>query len=110
MDDLPTRFTNAELQRIADQAMIYMCACPAQVAHEILALRELHGYQRACFSKGSALEAVHQRIAESTQQAHAEMERCLDAILDMEGWDRATMTMPAGLRELRDRQLEKGLD
>jgi len=41
---------------------------------------------------------VHQRIAEVTKQAHQLMEQCLDEILDLEGWDRATLEMPVGLR------------
>jgi hypothetical protein len=106
MNDLSIRFSNDQLHRITDQAMIYMCACPAQVVRQILNLRELFDYQRTCAVKDHLMMQAHAHIAESTARAHAELERCLDEVLDLEGWDRATLTMPAGLRELRDQVIE----
>jgi hypothetical protein len=106
MHDMSTRFSDAQLQHITDQAMIYMCACPAQVARQILSLRELFGYQLACVSRGALMEKVHTRIAESTARAHAELEQCLDEVLDLEGWDKTTLTMPEGLRKLRDQSID----
>jgi hypothetical protein len=103
---LPTRFSDDQLRQITNQAMIYLCACPAQVARQILSIRELHDYQRGCAGKGALMEKVHSRIAESTVRVHAELEQCLDDVLDREGWDRATMTMPDGLRKLRDQTIE----
>jgi hypothetical protein len=103
--DLICRFSNEQLQAINNQAAIYMCACPAQVSEQLLHLRRLHAYQQRCITSGSVSDAVHRVIAEATQRAHEELERCLDQVLDMEGWDRATMTMPPGLRELRDKQI-----
>ena len=41
---------------------------------------------------------VNERIAEVSKQAHQLMEQCLDEILDLEGWDRAKLEMPTGLR------------
>ena len=106
-DSLPTRFSNAQLLKIIDEAMIYMCACPAQVAKQVRELRELYAYQHNCISRASpGLEGVHERIAEATRAAHAEMERCLDEVLDLEGWDRTTLAMPAGLRAVRDHIIE----
>jgi len=85
-----------------------MCACPAQVARQILSARELYAYQRDCVSGGAHNDHVHVRIAEATRLAHAELERCLDDVLELEGWDKATLTMPEGLRALRDRTLDNG--
>ena len=110
MDILPTHYSNLQLQKITNEAMIYMCACPAQVARQLLALRGVFNYQRACISKGSLMEKVHIRIAESTIRAHAELEQCLDEVLDLEGWDKTTLTMPDGLRELRDQAIENDYD
>jgi hypothetical protein len=39
---------------------------------------------------------------ESVLRTHAEMEQCLGDVLTAEGWDIATLTMPEGLRQLRD--------
>ena len=40
--ELPVVFESSQLAHIIEQAMICMCACPAQVAQEILSLRELY--------------------------------------------------------------------
>jgi len=105
---LPTRFDENQLRHIIDQAMIYMCACPAQVANEILQLRRLHAYQRDCLERDGVLDTVHEHIAAATEEAHARMEECLDAVLELEGWDRDSLEMPAGLRRLRDQTIERG--
>ena len=41
---------------------------------------------------------VNERIAEVSKQAHQLMEQCLDEILDLEGWDKNKLEMPAGIR------------
>jgi hypothetical protein len=109
-DALPGRFSAGQLRQIVEEAMIYMCACPAQVAKEVSGLRELYAYQRDCLGRSSpALVPVHERIAEATRRAHAEMEACLADVLALEGWDMTTLTMPAGLRELRQRAIEQDI-
>ncbi|MCK7490431.1 MAG: hypothetical protein MZW92_00430 [Comamonadaceae bacterium] len=40
-------------------------------------------------------------IAESTQQAHALLEDCMEKVLEIEGWDRETLRMPEGMRRKR---------
>ena len=37
------------------------------------------------------------------------MENCLDRVLELEGWDRTTLKMPANLRKLRDELIERDL-
>ncbi len=106
-DVLPTRFSAVQLQRIIEEAIVYMCACPAQVAQQIQSLRGLYAYQSQCVSRGITLGEVHQRIAASTAHAHAEMECCLAGILELEGWDLETLTMPEGLRRLQVRTIEE---
>ncbi len=105
--DLQTRFDDKQLERIVDEASIYMCACPAQVASEIRHLRELIRYQRECMRNEDSATLVHQTIEAHAQKAHEIMEDCLDRILDIEGWDRTTLKMPAGLRSLRDDLLDR---
>lgn len=105
---LTQRFSDQQLQTIIEQAMIYMCACPAQVAEQILRLRGLFAYQQQCMGTGGATEVtVHQAIADATEKAHTELENCLHHVLDLEGWDRTTMLMPSGLRQLLDAQIER---
>ncbi len=106
-DMLTIHYTNVQLEQILEEAMIYMCACPAQVSEQLLLLRKLFDYQRSCISKGSLLVEVHRRIADSTRIAHAEMEKCLDEVLHIEGWDLQTLTMPEGLRKLRQKSIEQ---
>ena len=107
-DTLSKQFTDAQLVQIREEAAIYMCACPAQVADALSNLRQLHAYQRNCMRTGSLLLGVHDRIAAATESAHREMEACLEDVLNMEQWDRATLTMPAGLRKKRDDLIASG--
>src|SRR5574343_1795731 len=104
---LPKRFSAKELEQIIDEAYIYMCACPAQVVVQIRGLRELFRYQLSCEIDPGNDPAVHLAIADVTAKAHAMMEDCLEQILTMEGWDRATLKMPEGLRRKRTDALER---
>lgn len=106
---LQQTFSDAELGRIIDEATLYMCACPGQVAAEIRRLRELIRYQGACEIDGNSPPTVHQTIAEAGRQAHAVMEDCLTRVLEIEGWDRQTLKMPDGLRRIRDELLTRDL-
>lgn len=92
------RYSDAELSKIIEQGMIYMCACPAQVAEAMRKLRVLYRYQLNCLTQPKTDPVVHGTIAESTIQAHATLQDCLDRVLDLEKWDRATLEMPANLR------------
>jgi len=103
----PQRFSSSELERIIEEAMIYMCACPAQVANQILQLRQLIAYQQDCLTSPGNPGEVHRCIAAAAMDAHARMEGCLDQVLDIEGWDRTTLRMPAGLRQLRDDLIDR---
>ncbi len=106
-EELAIRYTNVQLEQILEEAMIYMCACPAQVSEHLLLLRNLFEYQTRCISKGSLMVEVHRRIADATRIAHAEMELCLGDVMKMEGWDPLTLIMPAGLRELRQKSIDQ---
>lgn len=98
------RFTDAELGQVIEQAMIYMCACPAQVADSVRKLRELYRYQLHCMADPGNNNAVHALIAQTTIQSHSIMQDCLEKIIELEAWDRSTLEMPAGLRK---RQLQE---
>ena len=50
--DLQQRFSDEQLHQIVEEASIYMCACPGQVANELRQLRHLIRYQRDCMSEG----------------------------------------------------------
>jgi hypothetical protein len=103
------RFTDEQLSSIVEQGMVYMCACPAQVAEAVRKLRELRRYQMRCISNSSNDSTVHQTIADNCRQlqtiadkvslAHGTMQDCLEDIIQLEGWDRTTLEMPAHLRK-----------
>lgn len=99
---LETKYSNAQLNRIRDQGIIYMCACPSQVSLEITNLRKLFEFQRQCVRKDESYinNETHRLIAKVTAEAHKLMEDCLDEILHREGWDLETLEMPENLREL----------
>ncbi|OYW29040.1 MAG: hypothetical protein B7Z51_07580, partial [Methyloversatilis sp. 12-65-5] len=63
------RYNSEQLQHILDQAGIYMCACPAQVATQMLELRKLHQYQLNCMDEMPQLADTHRRIAEAAERA-----------------------------------------
>ncbi len=96
------RYSNEQLTSILEQACIYMCACPAQLAKELMGLRELHAYQINCMSTMPTLAATHRCIADAVQRAHVLLEDALDEVLRLEGWDMNSLTMPEGLRKVRD--------
>ncbi len=99
---LQKNFSDADLLKIIDEATVYMCACPAQVAVELRRLRELYRYQLSCEQEPDSDQTVHQTIAAATLQAHELMEQCMNRVLEIEGWDRSTLKMPEGLRRKRD--------
>ena len=104
---LEKRFSDQQLEKILDDATIYVCACPAQVAEQIRQLRRVIRYQQNCDLQFDTDSIVHKTIAKAGLQAMKIMEDCLDEVLDLEGWDRATMTMPEGLRIRRNEAIKK---
>ena len=93
------RFTDAELNSVIEQGMIYMCACPAQVADCLRTLRELLRDPNQCSENPHNDYEVHTAIARRVSAAHETMQRCLDEIVELEKWDRTTMLMPEDLRK-----------
>jgi hypothetical protein len=101
--NLDNKFTALQLALINEQAAIFECACPVQVSIQISNLRKLFDYQKQCMdgTVESEMQAqVHQKIAQVTKHAHQLLEQCLDEILDLEGWDKDKMEMPASIRTL----------
>lgn len=95
------RYSRAQLIKIVEQAQVYQCACPAQICKAISQLRDLYEYQQECLTQTDTDRAVHERIALSCARNHAELEQCLEDVLQLEGWDPATLTMPPGLDKFR---------
>lgn len=92
-------YTAAQISKVIDQALIYQCACPAQVCRAIFELRELFAYQTNCAADPINDRSVHETIARATEQAHQLMEQCLNEVLRIEQWDPDTLDMPAELRK-----------
>lgn len=99
------RFSPSQISKVIDQALLYQCACPAQVCRAIFELRELHEYQLNCANDTANDRLVHETIAAATARSHELMEECLARILELEGWDLATLTMPASLRKKPAKQI-----
>lgn len=96
---MQTKYNDAQLSRVIDQALVYQCACPAQVCRAIFELRELYDYQMKCATDSTNDQSVHHTIAETAAQAHEAMEKCLERVLEIEGWDPENLVMPDGLRK-----------
>lgn len=99
-------YSTKQLESVINEATIYICACPAQVAEMVGKLRHLYDYQQNCIARESTdiNREVHERIAQATTEAHRIMEACMQDILRIEGWDPATLKMPDNLRELLYRE------
>lgn len=93
------RFNTTQISKVIDQALMYQCACPAQVCRAIFELRELHDYQMNCANDTANDRLVHETIAAAAEQAHGLMEECLARILEIEGWDTTELVMPESLRK-----------
>ena len=93
------QFNPLQISKVIDQALIYQCACPAQVCSTIFELRELYEYQMNCANDSENDQLVHATIAEATEKAHQLMEDCLRKILEIEGWDTDAMIMPSALKK-----------
>lgn len=93
------QFSPSQISKVIDQALVYQCACPAQVCRTIFELRELHEYQINCANDTKNDREVHNAIALAADQAHQLMENCLREILAIEGWDMQTLVMPDSLKK-----------
>lgn len=98
MTDYHERFSGDELAKIMEEGLIYMCACPAQVAEAVRNVRSLYRYQIKCLENPKNESIVHSTIAETAIAIHAQLEDCMDKILEIEKWDRTTLQMPPNLR------------
>lgn len=92
-------FDSAQVSKVIDQALVYQCACPAQVCSTIFELRELFDYQQNCANDTINDIKVHNTIAAAAEKAHKIMEECLKDVLAIEGWDMTTLDMPETLRK-----------
>ncbi len=108
-DPYEEKFSDAEIGKVLEQAMVYMCACPAQVAATLRTVRELHRYQERCQALSGKNKAVHAEIEMAAAQAHSVLQACLQKIMDIEGWDRSTLQMPEGLRACQLKEITDGL-
>jgi len=96
---MKTVFSDRQLSQIIDQSLIYQCACPAQVAKQLIGLRDLYSYQQNCLNQTDTDVAVHKTIAADAERAQAVLEECLQAVLELEKWDMQTLQMPASLQK-----------
>jgi hypothetical protein len=101
------KFTDRELEQVIEEGMIYMCACPAQVAQSVRNTRALYNYQFSCLEDSGNDKLVHTTIAAAAISAHAILEDCMEKILEIEKWDRTTLTMPEGLRKRQAEEIAK---
>ncbi len=92
------QYTSAQISKVIDQALVYQCACPAQVCRAIFELRDLFDYQVSCANDTANDRLVHDAIAAATERSHEAMEACLTKVLEIEGWDPQTLTLPEALR------------
>ncbi|HRE16254.1 MAG TPA: hypothetical protein PLW86_04180 [Rhodocyclaceae bacterium] len=96
---MQTRYTREQLSHIREQALVYQCACPAQVSQLISELLALYRYQADCLNRSDVDVRVHQAIANAAREVYPRIEQCLTEVLMLEGWDMETLTMPDSLKK-----------
>lgn len=96
---MTTRFSSEQLGKILEQAMLYQCACPAQVTRLLTEIHLLKRYQQTCLDQTQTDTAVHQRIYDTLQAITPTVEDCLETILCEEGWDMESLEMPEALQK-----------
>jgi hypothetical protein len=101
------RFSDGDLDSIVEEGLIDMCACPAQVAETLRNVRRLYRYQLNCLENPISDPAVHTTIAEVAIATHCLLENCMEKLLELEQWDRATLAMPPDLRRRQAEEVEK---
>lgn len=95
----PRSFSNEEVTHILEQVLVHQCACPSQLCRVILALRELAQYERDCLDRTATDVKVHYAIEKAAEACEAIMNACLAEVLELEGWDPVSLTMPDYLKE-----------
>ena len=100
-------FSDSELTKIIEEGLIYMCACPAQLAETLRNVRRLYRYQLDCLDNAKNDSVVHNAIAEVAIATHRQLEACMEKILVLEKWDRSTLDMPPHLRKRQGEEIEK---
>jgi hypothetical protein len=101
------RYTREQLSFIQEQAMIYQCACPAQVSELLLQMLDLDAYQANCLTQTDVDARVHKRIASAILDASPIIEKCLTDILNLEGWNLHTLEIPEFLQKRLLESIEK---
>jgi hypothetical protein len=104
---MDTLYSREQLTWIREQAIIYQCACPAQVSKLLSEMQWLYKYQADCMNQTDVDFLVHSNIAEATKKAYPIIEQCMTDVLTLEGWDMATLTMPESLKKLTLASIEK---
>jgi len=93
------KFPKEQLMRVRDQALMYQCACPAQVSILLAEVMSLFEYQEACLNQTDTDVRVHTAIAHATELAYPIFEQCLTDVLLLEGWNMETLEMPELLKK-----------
>lgn len=93
------KFSKEQLMRVRDQALMYQCACPAQVSILLDEVMSLFEYQEACLNQTDTDARVHTSIAQATELAYPIFEQCLTDVLLLEGWNMETLEMPELLKK-----------
>ena len=102
--NLDMKYSDEQLEKIAQEGFIYTCACPSKVSEHVANLRQLFEYQAHCISDDNTPSEAktHHIIVQATQKAHEIMQQCLHDLLIHEEWDLETLTMPDNLRTKLD--------
>lgn len=93
------KYSKERLMRIREHALLYQCACPAQVSQLLAETMALFAYQEECLKQTDTDAQVHTTIANAIELAFPILEQCLTDVLILEGWNMETLEMPELLKK-----------
>lgn len=93
------KYSKSQLMYIREQALLFQCACPAQVSLLLAETMSLYVYQEECLNQTDTDVRVHTAIAQATELAYPIIEQCLTDVLILEGWNMDTLEMPESLKK-----------
>lgn len=96
---MQAKYSKEQLMHIREQALLYQCACPAQVSVLLAEIMNLFDYQHDCLNKTDTDARVHAAIAQASELAYPIFEQCLTDVLILEGWNMETLEMPPLLKK-----------
>ncbi len=82
----PRRYSEMQLNRLAELSGPIDCECPKHLSELIVALNQFEDYTGDCISQAPEEAELHKRLYDLTSQARSIMEQALSDVIEVEGY------------------------